>query len=87
MSTHVVDYSKVLEAVKDKCAAGDLSLRKAAAQCGVPSGVFSRMKSGLHCSDDNFASIMVWLGVARELMPFLKEQVPIVQGKPVDSKE
>lgn len=87
MSAYVVDYAIVVAAVDRKREALGMSLRKVAAECGVPSGAFSRMKQGLHCSDDNFISIMVWLGVADGILPFLRHQPPITKGKPDDCGE
>jgi len=69
MSTHGVDYAIMYAALDDKRQSLGLSWRKVAVQTDVPSGLFGRMKVGLHCSDDNFVSLLVWLGVDE---PFLK---------------
>lgn len=72
MAIFGVDYDCLYEALKEKRDRRGLSWRRVAAEIGIPSATFTRIKDGKGVADGTFVSLMYWLGVADSIEPFLK---------------
>lgn len=61
MSTHVVDWPRLIEAVEMACEIRDCSLRDVATAIGVSPSALTRMRQGSGLSADGLASLVAWL--------------------------
>jgi transcriptional regulator with XRE-family HTH domain len=61
VSSHVVDWKKLAEALEMACEIRGMSLRDVAEEIGISNSGLTRLRQNKHLSGDGLASLVAWL--------------------------